>query len=248
MCRTSKRDLAASCCCCAFFFFSYKSLFTSDDSTNVSPSSISVTQSTWSEIERKTSARWNQNLMRSLKPSAKSAWWSSSEMSDTFHHFWALGVLEKLSQHIGDWMSEWLRLNMSVSVGVWKCVQAYVWFAVCVCGPVQNKSGHSSAELACAQHIRSRKERQAFIFAQACRDPIGDHMPESGQESFCVINTQSLGVPRCQGLRYWFRDPNRELRGSQWNLSKAQITICHGGRQAKNKTSQNPNQNPALLR
>lgn len=98
-------------------------------------------------------------------------------------------------------MSECVQLHVFVSVGVWMCVEAYMWFAMCVCGPAQNKSGHSSAELACAQHIRSRKERQAFIFAHACRDPNGDHMPESGQESFCVINTKSLGVPCCQGLR-----------------------------------------------
>ncbi len=40
-------------------------------------------------------------------------------------------------------------------------------------------------------------------------EPNGDHMPESAEESFCVINTKSLGVPHCQGLRYSLTVPNR---------------------------------------
>lgn len=48
----------------------------------------------------------------------------------------------------------------------------------CVCGPAQNKSGHSSPEVGVC-----RRERHPFIFLHASRDPGGDHMPEPGQES-----------------------------------------------------------------
>lgn len=80
---------------------------------------------------------------------------------------------------------------------------------LCVCGPVRNKSGHSSEELACAQHIGSReKSGRLSSLLMLAEKPSGDHMPESAEESFCVINTKSLGVPRCQG-------PQQGVRRSQ---------------------------------
>lgn len=99
---------------------------------------------------------------------------------------------------------------MTVSAGVWKCVQAHVQLAVFMCACVVQC--RTKADTSTEVGVESRKEREAFIFAHACRDPNGDHMPESGQESFCVINTRSLGVPCCQGLRYRFRAPNRGSR------------------------------------
>lgn len=198
--------------------FSCKSLFSAVMRAQIqAPFPSPFSQSTWKHLQKE-----NQSLLWSLKPSANpSTIKLLLKMSGTFHHFWrrAFGCFEKVfTAHWGGpgvWVTA---AKLSVSVGVWKCVQALVWFCCvymcvcgCVCGPVQNKSGHSSAELACAQHIRSRKERQAFIFAHACREPNGDHMPESGKESFCVINTKSLGVPHCQGLRCSSRAP---IRGS----------------------------------
>lgn len=56
-------------------------------------------------------------------------------------------------------VSEGLWLFRSVFKRV--CVVSSVYERVC--GPVQNKSGHSSAESACAEHIRVEAKRQAFI-------------------------------------------------------------------------------------
>lgn len=141
---------------------------------------------------------------------------------------------------IGDWVCERLRPAECVcgclEVCSGACAACSVYVHVCVCGPVQNKSGHSSAGLACAEHIRNGKERQAFIFSRACWYPNGDHMPESSEESFCAIKTKSLGVPHCWGPEIKLHSLIREASGSQWNPSKAQITTCHDGSQATDKT------------
>lgn len=133
MCRTSKRDLAASCCCCSFFLFSYKSLIHQWWQHKCKPQ-LHLRYTVHMKRNRE------ENICK-IEPKSDAVTKAISKICVIkllwnvrhFSSFLSSGGLEKLSQHIGDWMSEWLRLNMSVSVGVWKCVQAYVWFAVCVC-------------------------------------------------------------------------------------------------------------------
>lgn len=98
----------------------------------------------------------------------------------------------------------------SESVGVWKCVRVHVWFAVFVCvwsGAEQKRTLIRGVGV-CTAHWEQEKSGRLSSLLMLAEKPSGDHMPESAEESFCVINTKSLGVPRCQG-------PQQGVRRSQ---------------------------------
>ena len=128
---------------------------------------------------------------------------------------------------------------LSVSVGVWKCVRVHVWFCrVCVCVCVCVWSGAEQKRTlirrvgVCTTHWELENRGRLSSLLMLAEKPSGDHMPESAEESFCVINTKSLGVPCCQG-------PQQEVRRSQWILSKAQITTCQrGGKEGRQRIKQ----------
>lgn len=100
-----------------------------------------------------------------------------------------------------------------------------------VCGPAGNKSGHSSPEV-----YTVASEKRSFHLP-ASRDPGGDHMPEPGRESFCVINTRSLEVPCWPEIQIQRGPIGGE--GSQRNLSEVQIAVCHRGKTVKKHYSAN---------
>lgn len=113
-------------------------------------------------------------------------------------------------------LSEWLRLIAAASVGVWKCARACVRSAVFTRTCVW--SGWEQKRTLITRGLRPRVRRERSFHLHASRDPGGDHMPEPGQESCCVINTKSLEVPCWPGLRYRSREPQQ---GSLWGTDNS---------------------------
>lgn len=132
--------------------------------------------------------------------------WERTHLQHTksFTHFSTFSdLLQKLP-------SEWLRLTAATSAGVWKCARACVRSAVFTCTCVW--SGWEQKRTLITRGLRRCVRRERSFHLCASRDPGGDHMPEPGQESFCVINTKSLEVPRWPGLRYRSREPQQGVR------------------------------------